>query len=135
MSSTLNFLMRSDLSGKLPFRVLDDEFPSDVYRSVQNWVMCFLTKQGTRKADPGYGTPFLTRLESGRLLEKSDVVSAFNEANTICLGYCVDDDNLYVQNAFLTQVSVDDTDAGKYLVLYIAFAFSDGTFTRTFIEI
>jgi len=135
MLSTVNVLEQETIDGLLPFKIRDTDIPSDQYRAIQNWVLCFLTYRGSRKITPDYGTDFLPVLRAGFMRLRSDVIREFNSANTIALSYCKDADNLYVTNAFLTRIDVDGSGEGRYLVIYIAFLLSDGTETRTYIEL
>jgi len=134
MTATLNFLAPETQEGRLPFG-LQTKVPEPHYAAIQTWVLAFLTDQGSRKADPQYGTMFGLMLQSGSLLLESDVRREFDIANRSALKYCVSDSGIWVTNVVLTKIRVDTSLTGKFIVLYVHFFFSDGTQTRTFIEV
>lgn len=133
---TLNVLHNPGTSGRIPFVVDADSIPNKYYAAVQNWVLCFFTKRGTRLLDPGYGTYFIEQLNSGNIRTGADALLAFSQASSSCLQYCFrDDDELRVVDSFLTDYSVFTDDTDKRLSLYVAFKFSDGNATRTMVEV
>lgn len=133
---TLNVLHNPGVSGRIPFVVDADSMPNKYYAAVQSWVVCFLTKKGSRPLDVDYGTYFLKKLEKGDIRTEADVLLTFNDANKTCLTYCKrSDGELYVTNAYTTDYDIVSTDSSKYLVIYIAFKFSDGTMTRTHVQV
>lgn len=135
MADVLNFLAPTRESRRLPF-VLQADLPEARYAAVQTWVLAFLTDKGSRPLDTEYGTEFVKTLNAGRLYTEADVRRVFDEASLDALSYCrLSEIVPQVVDAVLTDVRVDATDGSKFVVLYTAFVFSDGTQTRTFIEV
>ena len=136
MSQSINVMYITDESGLIPF-VDQPDIPPKYYSAMQNWTLCFLTSTGSRLVDTDFGTSFVPSIKNGHLFTKLDVQRAFDKANKKSVSYCIpdDSDDLHVVNAFITDLTVDNTDLERRLTIYIAFQFSDGTETRTYIEI
>jgi len=136
MRQSINVMFNPEVSGLIPF-VPADDMPPKYYTAIQSWALCFLTTTGTRLLDPEYGTMFLPLLQSGNLFSEDDVYSAFSVATSRCYTYCQPDSvgDVYVVNARISALDVELIDDDRRLVIYVAFAFSDGEETRINLEV
>jgi hypothetical protein len=135
MAKSLNVLLHEQEEGQLPFRMDTSSIPSEYYSAIQNWVLCFLTRKGSRKLDPEYGSRFLQRLDGGHLYTEGDVAREFSDANATALSYCRAPDGLFVKDAKILFVDTQSLSAGRSLIIHIYFLMSDGSSTKTNLEV
>jgi len=135
---SLNIIYEADKEGQVPL-VLNGGAAPVHYSAIQNWVLCFLTDKGTRRANLEYGTTFGIDLRNGHLGTRAKVHESFETANTACLKYCTKTPTkgyVTLSNVILTDLRIDYfNDNTGYLILYLDFAFSDGFKQSTFIEV
>lgn len=131
MRQSINVMFTPDVDGLIPFKPSDD-LPPKYYTAIQTWTLCFLTALGSRALDEDYGTTFIQRIQQGKLSTRDDVHIAFDSATTRCYAYCEADSlgDIYVMDARISDMDIDNIDGDLRLIIYVAFTFSDGTQTR-----
>lgn len=104
------------------------------YRAIQEWVLAFLTRRGTRRDMPNYGTDFLSRVRKGMIRTQDDLETQFSvAADKAASDVAGSPGELYVTSAVLQDSGFVQEDA--YIGMDVAFSLSDGTRTSAVLDV